>query len=462
MNRRSKTEFISEAEACEFLRAIHHFAFCKHRPTFEISINWKLANIDQPVQERFQTPFLHRLAQALGCPHYLWVVENPAGKGLNSHILLHVPEGRRSEFPILAETALEKIISKVLNVNSYELPKAVLECSSLTSPESFAVYMLKGVRPETFELLGIESHIQKEYLFQGTIIGHRWGCSNSLKPNGRKANPLAPFDWNHPRIRMVAWASSLLEKLEQSMRHSVSQDGPASSRSRVQPDWQAVDRDYDKGLSLKALWDKHCFPYPNSLAYPTFVQAFHKFQKNAVPAPRNGCPWGEQLYVRLVSQSIEVVDPDSETVEPAHILIAVLAASGYAFAMALPKLELEDWQAGLDAAFSSFGGVPQMVITDTPNVDGVETALRQMADTYGAEFIPATLSKPIPELQEAEEWLLSRLMHQDARQPKKSLNYIISIHIAEFNLRCGRKDLFQGFDKPALRPLPGQIQGNSI
>ncbi len=74
---------------------------------------------------------------------------------------------------------------------------------------------------------------------------------------------------------------------------------------------------------------------------------------------------GEKLFVDFPGQTIPIHDPRSgERVLEAELFVAVLGASSYLHAEALPSQELMHWVAAHVHAFEALGGCPAIVVCD--------------------------------------------------------------------------------------------------
>jgi transposase len=185
---------------------------------------------------------------------------------------------------------------------------------------------------------------------------------------------------------------------------------------------------------------------------------------------------GEKLFVDFPGQTVPVVDPRTGEVSQAEVFVAVLGASNYTYAEAVPSQALPHWVGAHVRAFAYFGGCPQVLVPD-----GLRSAVtrahryepdlnrtyQEMAAHYGAVVIPARPSKARDKakvevgVQIVERWILARLRKRTFFALAE-LNAAIRGLLEELNRRPfkklpgSRRSLFEALDRPALTPLPAR------
>jgi transposase len=112
---------------------------------------------------------------------------------------------------------------------------------------------------------------------------------------------------------------------------------------------------------------------------------------------------GEKLFVDFAGQTIPITDPRTGEITAAQLFVAVLGASSYTYAEALPSQELPHWIAAHVATFAFLGGCTRLIVPDNLKA-GVTRAHRyepdinptyaEMAAHYGAAVILARPRKP--------------------------------------------------------------------
>jgi len=250
---------------------------------------------------------------------------------------------------------------------------------------------------------------------------------------------------------------------------------PPSERIIPQPDWEYIKRELRrKGVTRRLLWLEYREAHPDGIGYSRFCELYRLWAKKLDPPMRQDHKAGERMFVDYAGQTMSVVDPETGEIRQTHIFIAVLGASSYAYAEAHWAEDLPNWIAGHVAAFSYFGGVPEIVTPDNPKV-GVKHPSRyepdlnptylDMAKHYGTVVLPARIHKPKDKakvevgVQVVERWILARLrnrrffslaeLNQAIREQLEKLNGRTMEHLGN-----SRRELFEELDQPALKPLP--------
>jgi transposase len=73
---------------------------------------------------------------------------------------------------------------------------------------------------------------------------------------------------------------------------------------------------------------------------------------------------GEKLFVDFAGQTIPITDPRTGEITAAQLFVAVLGASSYTYAEALPSQELPHWIAAHVHAFSFLGGCTRLIVPE--------------------------------------------------------------------------------------------------
>ena len=74
---------------------------------------------------------------------------------------------------------------------------------------------------------------------------------------------------------------------------------------------------------------------------------------------------GEKLFVDFPGKkTIKITDPVTGEITVAELFVAVLGASNYIYAEALPSQELPHWISAHVNAFNFFGGCPEVLVPD--------------------------------------------------------------------------------------------------
>ena len=242
-----------------------------------------------------------------------------------------------------------------------------------------------------------------------------------------------------------------------------------------QPDWGYIKRELRrKDVTRRLLWLEYREAHPDGYGYSRFCELYRLWAKKLDPPMRQDHKAGEKVFVDYAGQTMPVVDPETGEIRQAHIFIAVLGASSYSYAEAHWAEDLPNWIAGHVAAFSYFGGVPELVIPDNLKAGvkhpsryepDINPTYQDMAQHYGTVVLPARIHRPKDKakvevgVQVVERWIMARLrnrrffslaeLNQAIREQLEKLNGRTMKHLGN-----SRRELFEELDRPALKPLP--------
>jgi transposase len=250
---------------------------------------------------------------------------------------------------------------------------------------------------------------------------------------------------------------------------------PPPSASRPLPDWPTVHRELRrKGVTLQLLHMEYKERQPDGYQYTQFCRHYRTWQRRLDVVMRQEHRAGEKLFVDFAGQTIPIVDPQTGEISEAQLFVAVLGASSYTFAEALPSQALPHWIAAHVHAFAFLGGSTALIVPDNLR-SGVSRAHRyepelnrtyaEMAAHYGCAIIPARPRKPRDKAKvEVGVLVVERLVAAALRHRTffsiDEANEAIRERLAWLNARPfkklpgSRRSMFEALDRPALRPLP--------
>ena len=138
---------------------------------------------------------------------------------------------------------------------------------------------------------------------------------------------------------------------------------PPPSASRPLPDWPLVHRELRrKGMTLQLLHMEYKERQPDGYQYTQFCRHYRAWQRHLDVVMRQEHRAGEKLFVDFAGQTLPIVDPDTGEVRQAQLFVAVLGASSYTYAEALPSQELPHWIAAHVHALTFFRGCPRIIV----------------------------------------------------------------------------------------------------
>jgi transposase len=246
---------------------------------------------------------------------------------------------------------------------------------------------------------------------------------------------------------------------------------------RPLPDWPAIHRELRrKGVTLTLLWHEYKAVHPEGFQYSWFCDQYRAWAGKLDVVMRQEHRAGEKLFVDYAGQTLEVVDRHSGEIRQAQVFVAVLGASNYTYAEATWTQALPDWIGSHVRAFSFFGGTSEVVVPD--NLRSAVTKAHRyepdlnptyadLANHYGVSVVPARprrardKAKVEAGVLVVERWILAALRDRTFFSLQE-LNREIARLLERLNTRPfkklpgSRRDLFERWDRPALRPLPAE------
>jgi transposase len=244
---------------------------------------------------------------------------------------------------------------------------------------------------------------------------------------------------------------------------------------RPLPDWSEVRRELSrKGVTLMLLWQEYQRKFPQGYSYSRYALLYQRWLGTTDLRMLQAHKAGEKLFVDWAGQTLGIADPGTGEVRQAHVFVAAMGASQFMFARVYESEQLKCWLAGHVEAFEFFGALPEVVVPDNLKT-GVEKACRyepalnpsyaDLAQFYGITVLPARVRKPRDKakvenaVQQVERWVLAPLRDRRFLSLAEA-NEAVSGQLAELNDKLmkgpnlSRRQLFEGEDLPAMRPLP--------
>lgn len=250
---------------------------------------------------------------------------------------------------------------------------------------------------------------------------------------------------------------------------------PPEKKDRPLPDWKRVHQDLGrKGVTLSLLWQEYRQQHPDGYAYTQFCLHYQRWANKIKVVMRQEHKAGERTFVDFAGQTMDVIDPLTGESTQAEVFVAVLGASNYTFACAVPGQDLTSWLTCHIKALHYFGGASEILVPDNLKA-GVKKACRyepdinpayqELAEHYHVAVIPARAGKPRDKakvetaVQVVERWVLAPLRNRRFFSISE-LNTAMAEKLKTLNARemraygKSRRDLFELWDRPTLKPLP--------
>jgi transposase len=244
---------------------------------------------------------------------------------------------------------------------------------------------------------------------------------------------------------------------------------------RPQPDWAKVHRELNRaGVTLQLLWEEYRAVHRDAHGYTQFCELYKRWKLRLSPTMRQTHVAGERLFVDYAGKTLEVIDGTSGEVGPAQLFVAVVGASSYTYAEASFTQSLSDWIGSHTRAFSFYGGVAAMIVSDNLKSGitkacfyepAVNRTYAEMAAHYATAIVPARPYRPRDKskvesaVQVATRWIIAKLRNRQFFS-LADLNAAIRDCVTALNdrqsrhLGTSRRALFEELERSALKPLP--------
>ncbi len=250
------------------------------------------------------------------------------------------------------------------------------------------------------------------------------------------------------------------------------------ARGAPLPDFQRIHQELrsHRHLTLSLLWQEYKQNHEDGYQYSRFCQLYRSWQRKLDVVMRQEHRAGDKTYVDHAGPTVPVIDPESGELREASIFVAVLGASSYTYAEATWTRDLHDWIGSHVRAFAFFHGVTEAVVPDNWRTavakacwyePDLNPTYRDFAEHYGTVILPTRVRKPRDKAKVesgvlvVERWILAALRHRTFIG-LVALNRAIRELLDRLNQRKFRKldasraELFEGLDRPALKPLPAE------
>ncbi|MEW6417689.1 MAG: IS21 family transposase, partial [Nitrospirota bacterium] len=231
-----------------------------------------------------------------------------------------------------------------------------------------------------------------------------------------------------------------------------------------------------KGVTMQLLWLEYKEKFLGGYQYSQFCEYYNRWAKTLEVSLRQEHRAGEKMFIDFAGKTVPIIDPSTGEITEAEIFVAVLGASNYTYAEALPSQSLPFWIRAHIHAFEYFQGISEILVPDNLK-SGVTKSCRyepdlnpvylSLAQHYGTAIIPARPGKPKDKAKvEAgvllvTRWIIAALRHHTFFSIEE-LNERIRELLERLNTRkfkklnSSRRELFESLERPSLKPLPEQ------
>jgi transposase len=253
---------------------------------------------------------------------------------------------------------------------------------------------------------------------------------------------------------------------------------PVTARGdRAEPDPVWMHRELRrKGVTLELLHLEYLAEHPSGFRYTAFCDRYRQWLSRQSVVMRQVHRAGEKCFVDYSGVRPHFIDPITGEQVEVELFVAVLGASSLTFAVATLTQRVEDFVSAHVKAFGYFGGVPKITVPDQLRSavsvpcryePAIARTYSELGRHYGTAIVPARPGKPRDKakvevaVQVAQRWILARLRNETFFS-LAALNERIAELLEDLNLRpmkrlgASRRELFDCYERGALRPLPNE------
>lgn len=229
-----------------------------------------------------------------------------------------------------------------------------------------------------------------------------------------------------------------------------------------------------RGVTLAILWEEYRSGHPNGYGYSQFCFHFSLWRRSCELSMHMDHKPGDKMFVDYAGDHLYLTDRLSGEKTSVETYVAVLGASGLAYAEGSMSQGKDDWIRSNERAFLYFGGVSAAIVPDnlksavskSDRYDPeINPTFRDFADYYGTVILPARVKKPQDKaLVENAVKLVYQRIYAPLRNRtfftlddlNKAIRELLDVHNnRKFQgLPYSRRELFEETEKGVLGPLP--------
>jgi transposase len=249
--------------------------------------------------------------------------------------------------------------------------------------------------------------------------------------------------------------------------------GEEKKEAKPLPDFEYLAKEMTKkGVSLLLLHEEYKRDNPDGYEKSRFYELYNTWVKKADPVMRFTHKAGEKMFIDFSGDKAHYQDPVTGKVVEAELFVAVLGASSYLFARAVPDQTVGHFIGCVMRAFEFYGGCTEYLVPDNlksgvthpsyyePDINRTFAA---MAEHYHVAVLPARVKKARDKAKvesgvlQAQRRILASLRNRTFFSLSE-LNAAIAEETKKLNERPmtgvgkSRYDLFLEIDKPARSP----------
>lgn len=315
-----------------------------------------------------------------------------------------------------------------------------------------------------------KSHLILRLLIEGKS---RRFISRSISISRNTVDKYAGLFGSHP------YSLTELYKLPESELNEIVQPGNKSNSSHHQLqehfNW-AIKELKQTGVTKQLLWENYKAQHSHCPGYSQYCNHFTKYLKTQELSYIFDHKAGDKLMIDFSGKKLQIVDYNTGEITAVEFFVAVLACSGYTFAMACKSQQSPDFLGCLGACLDFIGGVPEAIVPDNlkPAVNKaskydpeINHSLADFAEHYDTVILPTRAYKPKDKalVEGAVKILYTRVFVPLANKVFYSIHELNSAilelvekhnNMAYQNKIGSRRQQFESIEKEKLKALPIQ------
>ena len=311
------------------------------------------------------------------------------------------------------------------------------------------------------------------------ILRARWGLGLSVREASRATGAsTGVVSKTASRAAKAGLTWEAVEALSESELERRLYGAPVAEQSeRAEPDPVWMHRELRrKGVTLELLHLEYLAEHPTGFRYTAFCDRYRQWLSRQSVVMRQVHRAGEKCFVDYSGVRAHFIDPATGEQVEAELFVAVLGASSLTYAVATLTQRVEDFVSAHVKAFGYFGGAPKITVPDQLRSavsvpcryePAIARTYSELGRHYDMAIVPARPGKPRDKakvevaVQVAQRWILARLRNETFFS-LTALNERIAELLEDLNnrpmkrLRASRRELFERYEREALRPLPSE------
>lgn len=313
------------------------------------------------------------------------------------------------------------------------------------------------------------------------ILRLRWAQELSVRETARSTGvSTGKVSQVEQRAKALELDWTAVEQLEDDEleRRLYGEPKAAGGRQRPKPDPVYMHLELKrKGVTLELLHLEYLQEHPDGYRYTQYCEHYRRWRERRGIVMHQEHRAGEALFTDYSGKKPVIYDSATGVATEVELFVAALGASNLTYVEATATQRVADWIGANVRAHEYIGGVTEMSVPDQHKgavteacqyEPGLQRTFAEMGRHYGMAIVPARPGKSRDKakvevaVQVAQRWILARLRNERFYS-LEDLNRRIAELREELNSRpmkkyggLSRREVFERFERAALRPLPAE------